>query len=56
MATKSFDEKQNEKVIEEFIVSCLMDPAFPKFVDKVETLFTDILNTELNNNNNSNYN
>lgn len=43
------DEKE-ESTLKEFIVCCLMDPKFPKFVRNVESVLTNIVNNELNEN------
>jgi hypothetical protein len=40
-------DKEND-ALKEFIVCCLLDPTFPRFVTKVETLFTNIVKNEIN--------
>jgi hypothetical protein len=47
---QSDDDEKEEDTLKEFIVSCLMDPKFPKFVRNVEGVFTNIVNNELNEN------
>jgi hypothetical protein len=34
--------------LEEFIVNCLLDSTFPRFVDKVEKTFCNLMKSELN--------
>jgi hypothetical protein len=40
---------KDEKALEEFIVSTLLDPQFPSFVNKVEKSLADLINSEIKN-------
>jgi hypothetical protein len=42
-----FDEIKEKNTLEEFIISCLLDPSFPNFVSRVEKLITNIMESEL---------
>jgi hypothetical protein len=39
---------KEERSLREFVVCCLLDPAFPSFVKKIEKVFNQVLNDELN--------
>ena len=41
-------DPKEEKVLEEFIVSCLLDPTFPQFVQKVQSILKKVVADELN--------
>jgi hypothetical protein len=41
-------DPQEDKVLEEFIVNCLLDPSFPQFVLKVQKVLTKVVAEELN--------
>lgn len=41
-------DPQEDKVLEEFIVNCLLDPSFPQFVLKVQKVLTKVVSEELN--------
>lgn len=36
-----------DKVLQEFIICCLLDPKFPNFVKKVDNLLGNILNDKI---------
>ena len=42
------NDPQEDKVLEEFIVNCLLDPGFPQFALKVQKILTKVVAEELN--------
>ena len=41
-------DPKEEKVLEEFIISCLLDPTFPQFVQRVHSILKKVVADELN--------
>ena len=47
-SSELLNDNKEDKVLEEFIVNCLLDPTFVPFVSKVQSVLNNIVTKELN--------